>query len=62
MLLSDSCLHLFLQSHLSVRNIEACAEGKSLYTVAEAIQKLGSQTQRFGSEEKSLEERETDSE
>ncbi|XP_027005564.1 sorting nexin-10B isoform X1 [Tachysurus fulvidraco] len=61
-LLSDSCLHLFLQSQLSVKAIEACAEGKSHYTVTEAIQNSGSQTQRFGSEENSKEERETDSE
>lgn len=61
-LLSDSCLHLFLQSQLSVKNIEACSEGKSHYTVTEAIQNSGSQTQRFGSEEKSQEGRETDSE
>lgn len=61
-LLSDSCLHLFLQSQLSVKDIEVCAEGKSHYTVTEAIQNSGSQTQRFGSEENSKGERETDSE
>ncbi|XP_047011882.1 sorting nexin-10B isoform X2 [Ictalurus punctatus] len=61
-LLSDSCLHLFLQSQLSVRNIEACAEGRKNYTVTEAIQRSGAQAQRFGSEETSQEERESDSE
>ncbi|KAF4088214.1 hypothetical protein AMELA_G00080770 [Ameiurus melas] len=61
-LLSDSCLHLFLQSQLSVRNIEACAEGRRNYTVTEAIQRSGAQAKRFGSEETSQEERESDSE
>ncbi|XP_049336555.1 sorting nexin-10B [Astyanax mexicanus] len=61
-LLSDSCLHLFLQSQLSVKKIEACAEGRSRYTVAEAIQSSGCRVQRFCSEEHSQEEGETDSE
>ncbi|XP_008419870.1 sorting nexin-10A [Poecilia reticulata] len=38
LLLSDSRLHLFLQSELSIRRIERCALGKTRYTVAEAIQ------------------------
>ncbi|KAL2080433.1 hypothetical protein ACEWY4_024226 [Coilia grayii] len=38
LLLSDSRLHLFLQSQLSVRKIEACARGRTRYTVAQAIQ------------------------
>lgn len=42
LLLSDSRLHLFLQSDLSVMKIERCALGKSRYTVAEAIQRTGS--------------------
>ncbi|XP_012729690.2 sorting nexin-10A [Fundulus heteroclitus] len=37
-LLSDSRLHLFLQSDLSIPRIERCALGKTRYTVAEAIQ------------------------
>lgn len=41
LLLSDSRLHLFLQSDLSVMKIERCALGKSRYTVAEAIQRTG---------------------
>lgn len=42
LLLSDSRLHLFLQSDLSVPRMERCALGKSRYTVAEAIQRSGS--------------------
>ncbi|MEQ2171536.1 Sorting nexin-10A [Ameca splendens] len=41
LLLSDSRLHLFLQSDLSITKIERCALGKTRYTVAEAIQKSG---------------------
>ncbi|XP_049587863.1 sorting nexin-10B isoform X2 [Syngnathus scovelli] len=37
-LLSDSCLHLFLQSQLSVAKMEACAEGRTRYSVAQAVQ------------------------
>ncbi|XP_002719364.1 sorting nexin-11 [Oryctolagus cuniculus] len=36
-LLSDSQLHLFLQSQLSVPEIEACVQGRSSVTVSEAI-------------------------
>lgn len=36
-LLSDSQLHLFLQSQLSVPEIEACVEGRSPVTVSDAI-------------------------
>ncbi|XP_056672832.1 sorting nexin-11 isoform X1 [Monodelphis domestica] len=36
-LLSDSQLHLFLQSQLSVPEIEACVQGRSPMTVADAI-------------------------
>uniref|UniRef100_A0A673BFP8 Sorting nexin 10a n=1 Tax=Sphaeramia orbicularis TaxID=375764 RepID=A0A673BFP8_9TELE len=39
LLLSDSRLHLFLQSDLSIAKIEKCAWGKTKYTVAEAIQR-----------------------
>ncbi|XP_040909599.1 sorting nexin-10A isoform X2 [Toxotes jaculatrix] len=39
LLLSDSRLHLFLQSDLSMTKIEKCARGKTRYTVAEAIQR-----------------------
>ncbi|XP_064205216.1 sorting nexin-10A-like isoform X1 [Anguilla rostrata] len=38
LLLSDSCLHLFLQSDLSVSKMEACASGRTRYSVAYAIQ------------------------
>lgn len=36
-LLSDSQLHLFLQSQLSVPEIEACVQGRSPVTVSDAI-------------------------
>uniref|UniRef100_A0A665WI24 Sorting nexin-10A-like n=1 Tax=Echeneis naucrates TaxID=173247 RepID=A0A665WI24_ECHNA len=42
LLLSDSRLHLFLQSDLSTTKIEKCARGKTRYTVAEAIQRSSS--------------------
>ncbi|XP_061597901.1 sorting nexin-10A [Cololabis saira] len=42
LLLSDSRLHLFLQSNLSTRRIERCVIGKTKYTVAEAIQRSSS--------------------
>ncbi|XP_032366219.1 sorting nexin-10A isoform X1 [Etheostoma spectabile] len=42
LLLSDSRLHLFLQSDLSVTKMAKCASGKTRYTVAEAIQRSGS--------------------
>lgn len=38
LLLSDSHLHLFLQTQLSVAKMEACVQGQTSYTVAEAIQ------------------------
>ncbi|CAG5890611.1 unnamed protein product [Menidia menidia] len=38
-LLSDSRLHLFLQSDLSTARIERCVLGRTRYTVAEAIQR-----------------------
>ncbi|XP_030267264.1 sorting nexin-10A [Sparus aurata] len=40
--LSDSRLHLFLQSDLSITRMERCALGKTMYTVAEAIQRSSS--------------------
>lgn len=42
LLLSDSRLHLFLQSRLSVGRMERCARGRTRYTVAEAIQRSSS--------------------
>ncbi|XP_076611182.1 sorting nexin-10A [Chaetodon auriga] len=42
LLLSDSRLHLFLQSDLSITKITKCALGKTRYTVAEAIQRTSS--------------------
>ncbi|KAG7242112.1 hypothetical protein INR49_024158 [Caranx melampygus] len=41
LLLSDSCLHLFLQSDLSVSKIQACAAGRTHYSVAQAVQSCG---------------------
>ncbi|KAM9776784.1 sorting nexin-10A [Syngnathus typhle] len=38
--LSDSRVHLFLQSGLSVKKMQRCAFGKTRYTVAEAIQRF----------------------
>ncbi|XP_022624198.1 sorting nexin-10B-like isoform X1 [Seriola dumerili] len=49
LLLSDSCLHLFLQSELSVSKIEACAAGRTHYSVVQAVQRCG--LRRFNSEE-----------
>ncbi|XP_016143043.1 sorting nexin-10B [Sinocyclocheilus grahami] len=59
-LLSDSCLHLFLQSQLSVKKIEACAEGRSRYTVSEAIHSSGSGNKRFESQSEGSMEEEDD--
>uniref|UniRef100_A0A3P9K4N7 Sorting nexin 10a n=1 Tax=Oryzias latipes TaxID=8090 RepID=A0A3P9K4N7_ORYLA len=42
LLLSDSKLHLFLQSGLSITKIMKCSLGKTKYTVAEAIQRSSS--------------------
>ncbi|XP_057683941.1 sorting nexin-10A [Corythoichthys intestinalis] len=42
LLLSDSRLHLFLQSDLSVNRMQRCAVGRTRYTVAEAIQRFDS--------------------
>ncbi|XP_035988758.1 sorting nexin-10B isoform X1 [Fundulus heteroclitus] len=49
LVLSDSCLHLFLQSQLSVSKIEACVAGKTSFSVAQAVQSSG--LRRFHSEE-----------
>ncbi|XP_071397123.1 sorting nexin-10B [Centroberyx affinis] len=51
LLLSDSCLHLFLQSQLSVSRMEACAAGRTHYSVAQAVQRCGCSLRRFNSEE-----------
>ncbi|XP_029104280.1 sorting nexin-10A isoform X1 [Scleropages formosus] len=56
LVLSDSHLHLFLQSNLSISKMEACAAGLTHYTVAQAIQRNVSETQRFPSEEELHEE------
>ncbi|XP_034016799.1 sorting nexin-10A isoform X2 [Thalassophryne amazonica] len=41
LLLSDSRLHLFLQSDLSIPKMERCAQGKTRYTIAEAVHRAG---------------------
>lgn len=51
-LLSDSRLHLFLQSKLSPTKIEACVSGQTKYTVAEVIQRYACANSRFPVEEK----------
>uniref|UniRef100_A0A8C6WKA4 Sorting nexin 10b n=1 Tax=Neogobius melanostomus TaxID=47308 RepID=A0A8C6WKA4_9GOBI len=49
LILSDSCLHLFLQSQLSVAKMEACAAGRTRYSVVQAVQGCG--LRRFHSDE-----------
>lgn len=51
LMLSDSCLHLFLQSDLSVDQMEACAAGRTHYSVAQAVQRCGCALRRFNSHE-----------
>ncbi|MBN3298071.1 SNXAA protein, partial [Amia calva] len=57
LLLSDSRLHLFLQSQLSIASIEACASGQTKYTVAEAIQRFSGTNRRFPLEEEEYEDK-----
>lgn len=51
LLLSDSSLHLFLQSHLNSEDIEACVSGQTKYTVEEAIHKFALMNRRFPEED-----------
>lgn len=51
LLLSDSCLHLFLQSHLSSEDIEACVSGQTKYSVEDAIHKFALMNRRFPEED-----------
>lgn len=51
LLLSESCVHLFLQSRLSVAKMEACAAGRTRFSVAQAIQSSGLAPPRFPSTE-----------
>ncbi|KAK9957764.1 hypothetical protein ABG768_011983 [Culter alburnus] len=55
LLLSDSRLHLFLQSQLSIAKMDACARGLTHYTVAQAIQRCIGEA-RFPPEEQHQEE------
>ncbi|KAG5264510.1 hypothetical protein AALO_G00255050 [Alosa alosa] len=45
--LSESRLHLFLQSHLNIMKIDACAQGLTRYTVEQAIQGCTCNLSRF---------------
>lgn len=47
LLLSDSRLHLFLQTQLSPEDMEACVSGQTKYSVADAIHKFASLNRRF---------------
>ncbi|XP_072268602.1 sorting nexin-10 isoform X2 [Pyxicephalus adspersus] len=51
LLLSDSRLHLFLQTQLTPEEIEACASGQTKYSVAEAIHKFARSNRRFPEED-----------
>ncbi|XP_035579251.1 LOW QUALITY PROTEIN: sorting nexin-10 [Zalophus californianus] len=51
LLLSDSCLHLFLQSHLNSEDIEACVSGQTKYSVEDAIHKFALMNRRFPEED-----------
>ncbi|KAA0710257.1 Sorting nexin-10A [Triplophysa tibetana] len=55
LLLSDSRLHLFLQSQLSIAKMDACAQGQTHYTVAQAIHRCPCDA-RFPLEEQCHEE------
>uniref|UniRef100_A0A3P8WD17 Sorting nexin 10a n=1 Tax=Cynoglossus semilaevis TaxID=244447 RepID=A0A3P8WD17_CYNSE len=61
LLLSDSRLHLFLQSDLNITKIEKCARGKTRYTVAEAIQRSNLDYHHRFEDKGSSEERNKDS-
>ncbi|XP_056375823.1 sorting nexin-10 isoform X2 [Hyla sarda] len=50
LLLSDSRLHLFLQTQLPLEEIEACALGQTKYSVSEAIHKFATSKRRFPAE------------
>ncbi|XP_054483628.1 sorting nexin-10 isoform X3 [Agelaius tricolor] len=47
LLLSDSRLHLFLQTQLSPEDMEACVSGQTKYSVADAILSFASLNRRF---------------
>ncbi|KAJ7407223.1 Sorting nexin-10 [Pitangus sulphuratus] len=47
LLLSDSRLHLFLQTQLSPEDMEACVSGQTKYSVADAIHQFASLNRRF---------------
>lgn len=49
--LSDSQLHLFLQTQLPVKHIEDCVQGHTPYTVTEAILSYASSNRGWAQEE-----------
>lgn len=49
--LSDSQLHLFLQTQLPVKHIEDCVQGHTPYTVTEAILNYASSNLGWAQEE-----------
>uniref|UniRef100_A0A8D0B1A3 Sorting nexin 10 n=1 Tax=Salvator merianae TaxID=96440 RepID=A0A8D0B1A3_SALMN len=51
LLLSDSRLHLFVQTQLSPEDIEACVSGQTKYSVADAIHKFATLKRRFPKEQ-----------
>lgn len=63
LLLSDSRLHLFVQTQLSPEEIEACVSGQTKYSVAEAIHEFACLKRRFPveDEERKKEENHVDS-
>ncbi|NXW61386.1 SNX10 protein, partial [Eurystomus gularis] len=60
LLLSDSRLHLFLQTQLSPEDMEACVSGQTKYSVADAIHKFASLNRRFPIEDEEREKGKND--
>ncbi|XP_072859408.1 sorting nexin-10 isoform X1 [Pogona vitticeps] len=58
LLLSDSRLHLFVQTQLSPEEIEACVSGQTKYSVAEAIHEFACLKRRFPIEHEERKEEE----
>ncbi|XP_043922719.1 sorting nexin-10 [Protopterus annectens] len=61
-LLSDSQLHLFLQSQLSTDEIEACVSGQTEFSVSDAIQRFATSNRRFPEEKQERNYSDSDSE
>ncbi|XP_042330796.1 sorting nexin-10 isoform X2 [Sceloporus undulatus] len=58
LLLSDSRLHLFVQTQLSPEDIEACVSGHTKYSVAEAIHEFACLKRKFPVEHKEIKKEE----